>query len=218
MVLTPSPYNLSDGILADFLERLQRIFAAMDREYTRAIEHYGFRCDGCLQNCCRTRFHHHTYLEYLYVLAGFKRLDLQRQREVQSLASEVCRETAKAESEGTRARLWCPLNGEGRCILYAFRPMICRLHGIPHELQKPGQVVVYGPGCGTFDDRCANKSYFKFDRTPFYFEMASLESEYKEAAGLKGRIKMTISEMIIEFGSRNSEVGMKSKKLIAEQR
>jgi hypothetical protein len=218
MVLTPSPFNLTDGKLAGFLGRLQHIFRAMDRSYIRAIDHYGFGCHGCLQNCCQTRFHHHTYLEYLYVRAGFEKLDLQTQRKVQSLAGEVCRETAKAESEGTPVRFWCPLNCDERCILYAFRPMICRLHGIPHEIQKPGQVAVYGPGCGTFDDRCANKSYFKFDRTPFYFEMATLESEFREAAGLKDRIKMTISEMIIEFGSRNSEVGMESKKLIAEQR
>lgn len=211
MVLTPNPFNLTDGSLTDFLERLQRIFAAIDREYTRAIEHYAFQCDGCTQNCCRTRFHHHTYLEYLYVRAGFEKLDPLRQREIQSAAGEVCRKTAKAVLEGVPARFWCPLNDDGRCTLYAFRPMICRLHGIPYELQKPGQNVVYGPGCGTFGDRCADKSYFKLDRTLFYFEMAKLEGEFKDAAGLNGRIKITIAEMIFEFG-------LKSKRLRAEQR
>ena len=37
--------------------------------------------------------------------------------------------------------------------------------------------------------------------------MAKLENEFKQAAGIGGRIKLTIAEMIIEFGSRNAEVG-----------
>jgi hypothetical protein len=80
--------------------------------------------------------------------------------------------------------------------------MICRLHGIPHELQKPGQKVIHGPGCSTFDERCAHKRYFKFDRTPFYVAMAKLENEFKQAMGLDGRIRMTIAEMILRIARR----------------
>jgi hypothetical protein len=85
--------------------------------------------------------------------------------------------------------------------------MICRLHGIPYELRKPGQPTVHGPGCGDFDKQCPDPSYIQFDRTPFYFEMARLENEFKQAAGLTGRIKMTIAEMVMEFGIRNAEGG-----------
>lgn len=196
MILKQNPFDLRNGNVTAFLDRSQCLFAAMDRKYMGATEHYGFQCIGCIDNCCRTRFYHHTYLEYLYVCAGVEKLDPQRKREIKKRALEVCRNTAEAEGKGMPVRFWCPLNFDGQCVLYPFRPMICRLHGIPHELQRPGQNVLRGPGCGKFDDLCAHKRYFKFDRTPFYFEMAKLENEFKKAAGLTGRIKMTVAEMI----------------------
>ena len=197
MVLTHLPINLDDPNLTAFFDRLQCIFAVMDRQYAEAAKHYGFHCNGCEDNCCRTRFYHHTYLEYLYIHAGLNKLGHQRQRELQSRAAMVCRETEKADEKAMPVRLMCPLNFDGRCTLYRHRPMICRLHGISHELRKPGQNAIRGPGCRMFDLRCSNKSYRKFDRTPFYFEMARLESELKQAVGLSGRVKMTIAEMII---------------------
>lgn len=195
--MTHLPGNIDDPILADFFDRLHSIFTAMDRCYTEAAEHYGFHCRGCEDNCCRTRFYHHTYLEYLYIHAGLNKLTHQKKQEVQSRAALICRQAEKADERTTPVRLMCPLNSDGLCTLYIYRPMICRLHGIPHELRKPGQNVTRGPGCGMFAVQCSSKSYREFDRTPFYFEMAKLESELKQSAGLSGRIKMTIAEMII---------------------
>ena len=195
--LTHLPVNFDDPALTPFFDRLQSVFAAMDRQYADVANHYGFHCDGCEDNCCRTRFYHHTYLEYLYIQAGFNKLGDQRQREMQSKAAAVCRETALADEKARPIRLMCPLNSDGRCTLYTHRPMICRLHGISHELRKPGQNVIRGAGCGMFDLQFSNRSYRRFDRTPFYFEMAKLEGEFKQAVGLSGRVKMTIAEMII---------------------
>jgi len=180
-----------------FFDRLQKIFGDMDRKYDIAAQSYGFQCRGCEENCCRTRFYHHTYLEYLYLRQGFGSLDASQQRALRTEAAEVCRQTELADNEGRAVRLMCPLNKDGMCTLYAFRPMICRLHGIPHELQKPGQPVMHGPGCGLFEQQCSAKPYFKFDRTRFYFEMARLENEFKQAAGLSGRARLTIAEMLI---------------------
>ena len=195
--MTLFKFNLDDSIFTPYLGRLQGIFANMDQQYAEAAKHYGFHCNGCEDNCCRTRFYHHTYLEFLYIQAGLNILDLQRRRDIQAKAAWVCRETAKADQKGMPLRLMCPLNIDERCSLYPYRPMICRLHGIAHELRKPGHNVIRGSGCGIFDLRCSNQGYRKFDRTPFYFEVASLEREFKRAVGLTDRIKMTIAEMII---------------------
>jgi Fe-S-cluster containining protein len=200
---TPTPARLHDEKLAAFFDRLQNIFADMDRKYDIAAQHYGFLCQGCEDNCCLTRFHHHTYLEYLFIRRGFDNLQPPERNMIRAKAEAVCRQTELADNQGLPIRLMCPLNNDGRCTLYRYRPMICRLHGIPHELHKPGQPVVQGPGCGTFDERCSDKAYFKFDRTQFYFEMAGLENEFRLAVGLTGRIKLTIAEMILEFGRRN---------------
>ncbi len=200
IVLESNPIQSDDRLLTAFLDRLRDIFAAIDREYNRAAAHYQFHCDGCTQNCCLTRFYHHTYLEYLYLRMGFEKLDARKKGEVLSRAEEVCRETVRADENEMSLRVMCPLNDSSLCTLYPFRPMICRMHGIPHELQKPGQKVVHGPGCGTFDERCLNRSYYKFDRTPFYMEMAKLENEFKQTAGVGPKIKMTIAEMITCLG------------------
>ena len=76
--------------------------------------------------------------------------------------------------------------------------MICRLHGIPHELHPPGQPVHYGEGCGAFAAQCGTKAVFKFDRTPYYTRMARLEKELRQALGFFEKIKMTVARMIRE--------------------
>ena len=194
------PNHIDEQPLTAFFNRLRDIFAAMDQEYVRAAAHYQFECDGCADSCCLTRFYHHTYLEYFYLRRSFDKLDPRKKDEIIVKAEEVCRETAKADENDKPVRLMCPLNHDSLCSLYPSRPMICRMHGISHELQKPGRPVMYGPGCGAFDERCSDKPYFKFDRTQFYFEMAGLENEFKQAAGLSGKIKLTIAEMICSEG------------------
>ena len=188
---------ITASVDAAFMDRLKQIYAAMDSAYHRAAEHYGFVCDGCRDICCRTRFYHHTIIEYVYLIEGFKTLNPKKQNEVKSRAVAVVDETVRADQSGAALRLMCPLNFDDLCILYPYRPMICRLHGIPHEHQKPGQNPLYGPGCKTFDRRCGARGYFKFDRTPFYREMAMLEREAKHTLGFAGKIKMTIAEMIL---------------------
>jgi hypothetical protein len=199
--------HLDADILPAFFERLRYLFADMDRMYAEASGYYGFHCAGCEDNCCLTRFYHHTYLEYLFIREGFNKLQRPDRQRVRATAQGVCRQSLQADNDKKTLRLMCPLNHDDLCTLYTYRPMICRLHGIPHELHKPGHPVVHAPGCASFDERCSGRSYYPFDRTPFYFEMARLENEFKQAAGLTGRIKLTVAEMILEFGSRNAEVG-----------
>lgn len=180
-----------------FLEQLRAIYALMDIKYREAAAHYGFNCTGCEDNCCMTRFYHHTVLEYLYILKKFNNLDSEKQNKIRANALEVRQKTAEADRKGKRLRRMCPLNSAGKCILYPSRPMICRLHGIPHELHSPGRDIAYGPGCEAFSKYCGEKDYFRFDRTPFYLKMASLEKELKQATGITTKVKMTIADMLV---------------------
>ena len=191
-------------IYLPFLEKLGKIYDSMDKAYQDAAESYDFHCTGCEDNCCMTRFHHHTFLEYLYLYEGFMSLDQNARDFVNSSTKKVMQKTKEAGSSGTQLRVMCPLNFQDRCRLYDRRPMICRLHGIPHELQKPGHNPVPGPGCDVFVVKCKEKTYFKFDRTPFYIEMAKLENELKQALEILERPKMTIAQMVDSWmeGSR----------------
>ncbi len=187
-----------EGALAPFRDRLQALYARMDRAYQAAARCYGFDCQGCDESCCRTRFDHHTLLEYLYLREGLARLAPEVQAAVRRRAAEVCCETAALERQGLPIRVMCPLNQDGRCRLYAFRPMICRLHGIPHELRPPGRPVSYGPGCPLFSKRHARQAYVAFDRSPLYARMARLEQEIRRSLGFGARLKMTVAEMLAD--------------------
>ncbi len=189
--------RMAASVDAAFRDRLKQIYAAMDRAYNRAAGHYGFACDGCRDSCCRSRFYHHTIIEYDYLIEGLKTLNSEKREEVTSRALRVVDETARADKSATAVRLMCPLNFDELCTLYPYRPMICRLHGIPHEWHKPGQNPVNGPGCGAFDRCRSRQDYFKFDRTPFYRDMAMLEQKVRQAMGTNKKIRMTVAEMIL---------------------
>ena len=179
-----------------FSNRLKNLYADMDQKYKDAADYYGFHCSGCKDNCCLTRFYHHTFSEYFYLSEGYSRLSPEEQSSVKQKAAQVCEKTAEADKNGLPVRLMCPLNSDGLCLLYSYRPMICRLHGISHEFRKPGGDAVYGPGCEEFERKAAGKSYFRFDRTRFYFEMAGLERELKQSLGIEEKFKMTVAQML----------------------
>lgn len=189
---------MHSGPCAAFLERLKRLFDEMDAAYERAAAAYGFVCSGCADTCCRTRFHHHTLLEYLYLREGFRALPVDRQERIRTNAAAVIAQHEQAGVSGAEARPMCPLNAEGRCQVYAHRPMICRLHGMPHMLQFPGRPPQQSPGCEEFHRRCGRSDVHRLDRTPLYTELARLESECRQALGLRRKIRMTIAEMLLD--------------------
>lgn len=198
--MNTTAYPKIDGSTAGpFLERLFELYADMDSKYGQAAEHYGFSCSGCLENCCNTLFYHYTYIEYMGIEKGFAALAGDDRIKAKESAADVCRKIDKALEERTQPWFMCPVNRDGRCLLYESRPMICRLFGIPHELSKPGGEVVKSPGCETFSIAAGQKTYYRFDRTDFYYRMAKLESALRQAHGLSGKIKMTVAEMILSF-------------------
>ena len=143
-----------------------------------------------------TRFHHHTLIEYLYLREAMAKLAPEQQAQIKQQAADVLRRTAAADRAGESLRVMCPLNHDGRCVLYAQRPMICRLHGIPHELRRPDGQIMTGPGCDDFHARCDSSDRNRLDRTPLYMAMAELEQELRRDLGDARKIKMTVAEMI----------------------
>ncbi len=178
---------------------LSHLYQEMDRSWENTASQYGFQCNGCSENCCETEFYHHTFIEKAYLLHGFKQLPGPAMVSAAKRAKKVCTKRNIASRKGKSIRIICPLNLEGKCILYQFRPMICRLHGIPHELYTPFKGKLQQPGCNagaTF----FQAAYYPFDRTLFYSKMASIEKKYLEFnfKGTAKRIKQTIAQMIVK--------------------
>ncbi len=179
-----------------YLDRLAAIFRKMDERYDEAAGKYGFVCSGCEDSCCKTRFYHHTLIEYFYLKRGFESLRANDRARFFSRALEV--NSQWNLHSATDPGVMCPLNEAGRCRLYAHRPMICRLHGIPHELNHPSKGRTIGPGCDEFVIHCGEKPYIPFDRTPLYLELADLEKTFRQKTGLSIKMKMSIAEMIVD--------------------
>jgi Fe-S-cluster containining protein len=173
----------------------------MDAVYDAAAGQAGFVCRGCRDNCCLTRFYHHTLLEYLHLSSGLDGLPAGQRREIEARAAAAVRRTAEMDAANETVRVMCPLNVSGRCILYAHRPMICRLHGVANVMRRPDGKTISGPGCDDFYAQCGKDCTIRLNRTPLYIEMAQLERELREAVGNYRKIKMTIAEMILDKGS-----------------
>ena len=174
------------------------LFEQMDRAYDEAAHASGFVCNGCEDNCCLTRFYHHTLLEVLYLKEGLEKLAPEVLTRIKAQAESIVAKTTDLEKRDQQIRIMCPLNDEGRCILYAHRPMICRLHGIAHLLHRPDGQIQTGPGCDAFYTQCGLSTEGLLDRTPLYVAMAQLERQLREASGINEKIKMTIAEIILD--------------------
>ena len=191
------PDRLLDRRYQFTIDKVALIFDRLDTAYGRVSDQYGFVCSGCEDNCCRSLFYHHTLAEYAYLYAGFNALPDKVRWAVIVKAQQACNEQGHS-SKGPK-RVFCPLNNKDRCLVYQHRPMICRLHGISHELHYPGKPVQLGPGCDAFAALSSKQPYIPFDRTPFYKEMAALEKELRQATGIKGKFRLTVAEMIVAF-------------------
>lgn len=196
--MLPFP-DLDTAALSPFMEDLEILFQEMDTAYDAVSGQYGFLCQGCADNCCETRFYHHTLLEYLYLKAGMQTLPQKVRNDVLARARKVNRKMAEADASHESVRILCPLNQGGLCRLYSYRPMICRLHGIAHELQRPDGTILRQPGCDAFLNQCRknNKTdYIPFDRTLFYRKMASLEQALRQEIGYMKKIRLTLSQIL----------------------
>ena len=209
MDLTPERLLTIRHRYLPLLKRLETLFSEMDQAYTAVAGQYGFQCNGCADNCCLTRFYHHTVLEYLYLMEGLRTLEPDARHTIYEMALTVSAGMADTDRRGETLRIMCPLNRQERCMLYRFRPMICRLHGIPHELQRSGGNPIKNPGCDAFFNQCrqgGQTDYIRFDRTPFYRQMAALEQELRRKTGNSDKIKLTVAQMLVSIMENANEI------------
>jgi len=178
-------------------KQLKSLYGSMDAEYTKVAKQYEFQCKGCKDNCCKTLFYHHTYIEYLYLLKGFEKVNKSKQKQIINNCILVSKEHQKVATNKKTHKIMCPLNYDNLCILYEFRPMICRLHGIPSEFTHPTHKIIYSPGCASGTLLFKDKGYILFERTPYYQKLAELEKQFRQKKKLVKKIKKTVAQMLI---------------------
>ena len=177
------------------LERLKNLYGRMDAEFGRVSSACGLACGDCDENCCTQRFHHHTLSEYMFLLEGLKAAPPGMRDTIIRRARVVVESYAHELNAGEIFKLMCPVNFDGLCALYEWRPMICRLHGVPHHFVMPDGAKKAGPGC----HRVEGVSGVSLDRTPFYTELAMIEKNIREQTGYRERVRKTTAQMIMDM-------------------
>jgi Fe-S-cluster containining protein len=189
----------------DFSKRMRDIYDVMDEAYDKVQRHYGFSCEGCTDNCCTQRFHHHTLAEYYYLLEGLKQADPELVRQIMRKAGVVVESYEKERGLGEMLPLMCPINFDGLCRIYEHRPMICRMHGLPHRFKRPDGREERGGGCARFSDEHP-KVDWTVDRTKAYAGLAKVEAEIRRRTLIRDRVKLTTAEMLIDLLERDPEL------------
>ena len=197
-----SPLLSADpSVLDGFDERIRDLYRRMGNAYDNSAACYGFSCSGCDENCCEERFYHHTLSEFLYLLKGVRSCDQDMRQDIFSRARDVAAQYLTDDAAGQVRRVMCPLNRGGLCILYEYRLMICRLHGVPYRMRRPDGTETRGIGCHKVGwDLSDEKSIACMcDRTELYRELSGIEIELRQKLGFGHRIKKTIAEMITDI-------------------
>lgn len=196
--MIPEPPSIEASELKPYLERLRRIYRAMGQAYDQVSAHYGCTCSGCDGNCCSSYFSHHTLIEYFFLAEGLKSVTAGEADVFRTRSRHYVAERARRNAGGMKAEIMCPLNKGGLCGLYEYRPMICRLHGVPFFYIRPDRMMVKGEGCPKLVSKETHQAEGKeLDRTWFYRDLAMIERELRQATGFRDRIKMTIADMMV---------------------
>lgn len=98
----------------------------------------------------------------------------------------------------------CPLNENGLCVLYPYRLLVCRTHGVPAAMTRPDGKRLVFPGCFRCQDivgvlKTKGVEIPLVERTPLLRELVLLEQELlNENRHRCPKVKMTIAEMLVD--------------------
>ncbi len=181
----------------DLIPRLEKLYKEMDNVYGVASRQAGFSCEGCDGiKCCTVDLIVHTFAEMLYLRRGFSALDEFLRLQVKARCADILKAKAQDPTGSAYRDSVCSLNFDGKCALYQHRPMICRLAGIPHVINRPDSRQIRGVGCSSFEEKIRPMfPEISIDRTNFYTEMARLEMLVRQELGRKTP-SLTVAEIL----------------------
>ena len=87
---------------------------------------YIFCKKGC-SKCCQNGEYPFSQVEFSFIICGFLRLPIERQREIMAKVQKLKEEKAKAQGNFTYE---CPFLFNNECSVYDFRGIICRSFGL----------------------------------------------------------------------------------------
>ncbi|MFO7727344.1 MAG: hypothetical protein R6X11_03355 [Desulfonatronovibrio sp.] len=180
-------------------QRLSNLYSRMEDSYRETAEQTGFSCKDCPDNCCSSFFRHHTRVEWAYFIKGLNQAPSPQRQKIIDRAKDYVEQAETVLGQGRTPEIMCPVNEDGLCMLYSYRLMICRLHGVPTFHARPDGRILQFPGCFRSQEKTVGmEDYPKLDRTVFYQELAALEQAFVGPRITKlPRVNLTLAEMIV---------------------
>jgi hypothetical protein len=189
-------------LTAEQLAVLEDIYRKLQQEYERVAEALAFSCTGCPDNCCDSYFQHHTYAEWAHLWLGLRQLEPELLQILMARAKTYLEQCELALAAGQRPQIMCPLNDNGRCVVYQHRLLVCRTHGVPALLTRPDGQTLRFPGCFRCQEIVDNSDHQNLpapvERTSLLKKLALLENELLDnKRHLHPKVKITIAEMLV---------------------
>ena len=114
-------------------------------EFFKNQEEYIFCKKGC-SKCCEKGEYPWSYIEYQYLMIGFKKLPIELQNKINNEIKKLKEEKKNFKEE--RFMHKCPFLIDGVCSGYNHRGIICRSFGLLYTSDKNGKIQM--PFCHEF--------------------------------------------------------------------
>jgi Fe-S-cluster containining protein len=191
------------------IDRYQGTCTEVDEEFARNRRIHGARIQcrpGC-SDCCHQLFQI-TEIEAAHVSAGVRNLpDLTRKHLIERAISymearqKLVAVRGEPEAWGSLpaagSRLACPALQDGTCLIYKYRPLICRKFGIPlYNPEKPGRV--FACELNFRDGEAIEDRQLVTIQTGIHDRWKQLQRDYNDAAGHRDSRPITVARAIVE--------------------
>jgi Fe-S-cluster containining protein len=178
--------------LSSILIRYERLVEEADKAFGKMLNEHGseIKCKAHCSDCCHAVFGLFI-VEAVSIKNQFDRLGRKERRPALARCAKAHRALLKIEkslgveangsdsgiNQLAKARVRCPLLDEKEeCILYEFRPITCRVYGIPTSIRGKARVC----SRSGFKD---GKTYPTFDLDRTYKNLYLLSKELLERTG-----------------------------------
>lgn len=208
----------------ELFQEYEELVAGADQAFLEMSKKFGaeIKCETGCSDCCHSVFGLFL-IESAYLNYHFNRMDRRARRETISRGDKSDRELAEVQKKlraydhdlemkaramaGERVR--CPLLGDDdKCVLYPFRPVTCRVYGIPTIIG--GMVRACWKGGYEKD-----KAYPAFDLDGVYRKLYRLSQKLLEEAGQQDMDRASLLVSVSE-SVRTPPVNLFNVKLSAE--
>jgi Fe-S-cluster containining protein len=164
------------------VDRVDAVFHRMEKDYSSLI-----KCQKFCSDCCYAVFGLFI-IEAVYIKMRFDRIDQrdiyesilrcdETERAIRRLEVKLMNYEDDPEMQSlvyATERVRCPLlSDEDKCVIYPYRPITCRVYGIPTKIRGRARV------CGKSGFKSGNR-YPVFDLDAIYGELFILSKELLE--------------------------------------